>query len=469
MQNRQRPRQISYTAIGENRGNKRAWLQGLRLEQIGFEIGQRYNRHYDEEQNRILLTLDPQGSHVVSGKNLNGFKRPVIDIENQQLTRMFERYKKSRVLYYDNHLVLSIHPEEMTRAQAWEDLLINLEGGCLTTGTICVGGGISSSAIKDGLMATGYDTHTEWVIDIEPKYLQSAIDNSRAIDDETIIVCGSLNDVETSMLTPVNLLNISLPCTGLSPSGRSKNRLKHPEDHETAGTAVLRAIDYIETNMPPMIWNENVKEFASSATGALFANRLRELGYNVQSGFYGGEMGTIEDRYRSITLATHPDLDIDLDQLVPVMTKQGCVNDILEDIAPDDPAWRTFDYLHAKEERDIANGKGYRQQLIEGHEDSIGVMGRGYRKGRSTEARKTHPTDPTLSRLFTPVEMARLQQVPEELIANLCDTTASEILGQGVSYPLFVAMGQFTGKALDNLRGVSPSVAKEAVYAPSLG
>lgn len=365
----------------------------------------------------------------------------------------------------------------MARADAWDDFLINAQGGALTMGSICVGGGISTHALKDGLGRQGVDTYSEWVIDIEEKYLQSAKDNTRAIDDETVIVCGSLTDVEVEMLTPVNVLNISLPCTGFSTSGRSKNQLKDPESHKTAGTTVLRAIEIIEKLMPPLIVNENVVPFASSATASLMAGRLRELGYNIQDGIYGGEMGTLEDRKRSIMVATHPDLDVDLDLLMPLYTKQASVSDVLEDIDLDDPQWRKFEYLHEKEARDKAAGKGFAQQLLRGDEDSVGVMGRGYLKARSTEPRLMHPTDPGLSRLFTAVEHARMQQVPPELVANLPRGRAHEILGQGVSYALFVALGALFGQETNELtKRVSGNIMQNIeasgggiVYAPRFG
>lgn len=427
-------------------------MEGLRLDRIGFKPGEPYGVSYNPDNRTMVIFRDPEGPRVVSHKKRNGFERPIIDVVNKEVTALFDQFKKGRVLFYDDHIVVGIHKEEVARANAWDDFVTNLEGGCVTTATICVGGGISSSALKDGFSMQGIDTHTEWVIDIEPEYLQSAINNSKAIDDETIIVCGSLTDVETDLLTPVNVLNISLPCTGFSTSGRAKNQLKDPESHKTAGTTILRALDIIETLMPPVIINENVVPFATSATASLMAGRLRELGYNIQDNVYGGEMGTIEDRKRSIMVATHPDLDLDLDMLVPVMTKQASVNDILEDIPLDDPQWRTFDYLHAKEKRDKAAGKGFSQQLILGHEDRVGVLGRGYLKGRSTEPRKQHPENPALSRLFTAIEHARLQQVPENLIEGLPRGRAHEVLGQGVSYPLFVALGSLAGRSMADLR-----------------
>lgn len=447
-----RPRQVTYTAVGENKGAHRIWLEGLRLGSTGFDPGVSYSVDYNADNRTIVIQPDTNGHRAVSSKKRNGYQRPVIDLRNRDVSEIFGRFSKARVLYYDNHIVIGVHREEIARANAWDDFLINLEGGCLSTATICVGGGISTNALKDGFSRQGIDTHTEWVIDIEPQYLQSAIDNTRAIDDETIIVCGSLTDVETELLTPVNVLNISLPCTGFSTSGRAKNQLKDPESHKSAGTTIIRALDIIEKLMPPVIINENVVPFASSATASLMAGRLKEMGYNLQDNVYGGELGTIEDRKRSIMVATHPDLDIDLELLVPVLEKQASVRDILEDIPLDDPQWRSFDYLHDKEARDTAAGKGFKQQLIQGDEVSVGVMGRGYLKARSTEPRLQHPEDPKLSRLFTAVEHARMQQVPPELVANLPRGRQHEILGQGVSYALFVALGALAGRSMAPFR-----------------
>lgn len=79
---------------------------------------------------------------------------------------------------------------------------------------------------------------------------------------------------------------------------------------------------------------------------------------------------------------------------------------------------------------------------------SVGTIGRGYSKARSTEPFLAHPVDQGLSRLFTAVEHARLKGIPESLVAGVSETTAHEILGQSVIYPVFEAVGKAIGQSL---------------------
>lgn len=53
-----------------------------------------------------------------------------------------------------------------------------------------------------------------------------------------------------------------------------------------------------------------------------------------------------------------------------------------------------------------------------------------------------HSEDRSKNRLLTPSEHARCMTMPAELVADLCRTTAHEILGQSVIWQAFRALGQ---------------------------
>lgn len=100
----------------------------------------------------------------------------------------------------------------------------------------------------------------------------------------------------------------------------------------------------------------------------------------------------------------------------------------------------------------LAAGKGFKRQLVTPDSTSVGTVGRGYFKGRSTEPFLQHP-DPSkseLSRLFTATEHARLKGIPPSMVDGLSETIAHEVLGQSVVYPVFQAVGEALGMALTN-------------------
>ncbi len=442
-----KPLQISYTRLGERRGALRFWQEGLRLASAQFYPGESISLKSIPELSTMIVELG-EGEHTVSGRK-NRYKEektPIIDINNKLLEETFGVARLLRTSYYNRKLVIQAHSHELNRLIAIDDFKANLRAGVLSVGTVCVGGAICSQAIKKGAETQDVRLEGEWVIDIENKYLQSMLDNTDVASSNTTIVEGALGDVEVEQLVPVNVLNLSLPCTGYSVSGRSKNRLENPESHKTAGTAILKTMEIVEKLMPPVITNENVVPFASSASADLMSGRLRELGYHVETRVLGGEMGTLEDRKRSILVASHPSLSLSLDTLMPLMRKEDSIKDILEDIPLNDPSWKTYDYLAKKEIRDKEQGKGFRRQLLSGEEESCGVIGRGYAKARSTEPFVLHPTNPELSRLFTEKEHAAVMKIPVELVANMSKTQAHEILGQSGSYALFTALGAWLSK-----------------------
>ncbi len=442
-----KPLQISYTRLSERRGALRFWQEGLRLTAAGFEPGISITIHPIPELNTLIIERG-EGTNTVSSRKRqrSAPPTPIIDINNKQIEDVFGGSKLLRVSYYKGKLVAQAHSHELNRLIAMDDFRANLQAGQLTTGTVCVGGGICTSAMKQGAGEEGVTIESDWVIDIEQKYLQNLLDNTTVASNNTTIIEGAVGDVEVEQLTPVSILNLSLPCTGFSPAGRAKNRLENPESHRTAGTAILKALEMVEKLMPPVVINENVVPFASSASADLMGGRLKELGYHIESAVYGGEMGTLEERKRSIMVASHPSLSLSLDSLVPVMEKEARIADILEDIPLDAPCWKPYDYLAKKEVRDQAAGKGFRRQLLDGSETQCGVVGRGYNKARSTEPFIQHPENPALSRLLTEGEHAAIMKIPQKLVAGNSKTLAHEILGQSGSYALFTALGQWLAK-----------------------
>lgn len=460
-----RPSQITYTMLGQHRDNKRLWLEGLRLNEMGFTPDTSIDfRTIPEFCAATLEVTKNPTRNTVSSRKRKGSDQviPIVDINNQKLSELFEGIDLVRVMYYKNRLLLQAHSNEMNAMTAIEDLEINTMAKRLTMGVIGVGGGVFSSAIKEGLEATGIELETSWVIDIEQKYLESAMRNSKAISDKTIIVNGDASHVETNLLTPINIFLISNSCTGFSSAGRAKNQLENPEAHKDAGLMILKTIEIIERYMPPVIWHENVVAFNSSASASLLVGKLQALGYEIQSGVYGGEMGTLEDRKRSILVATHKSIKFDLkNHLVPVMEKELQLKDVMEDIPLDDPSWKTYSYLKEKAVRDLEAGKGFRLQHLTGEETKIGVIGAGMSKARSTEPFFIHPTNPDLLRLPTVAEHAAFMKIPISLVDGLSKTVAHEVLGQSGSYALVKAIGVMTGKELNSQFNNEPFVIEE--------
>lgn len=146
-------------------------------------------------------------------------------------------------------------------------------------------------------------------------------------------------------------------------------------------------------------------------------------------------------------------VEFDFDQLMPPVVRERRLGEVLEPIAPDDPRWSPMQGLKDKMVRDKAEGKNFAMQVVTEDSASIGTLTKGYSKVRSTDPKVQHPENSGLLRQLTGREHARVKEVPERLIEGLCNTTAHEVLGQGVVYPPFRDLGQHVGNALNRLAG----------------
>jgi DNA (cytosine-5)-methyltransferase 1 len=106
-----------------------------------------------------------------------------------------------------------------------------------------------------------------------------------------------------------------------------------------------------------------------------------------------------------------------------------------------------------KEERDREAGKGFRMQIVNQESLAIGTIGKDYQKNRSTEPTIAHPIEgERLLRLLTPNEHARIKGMPEQLVEGMPATRAHAILGNGVVFEPFLAVGKALAKAVLSVR-----------------
>jgi DNA (cytosine-5)-methyltransferase 1 len=447
--------QVSYIKVGKKKDNKRLWLEGKRMALCGFERGAKYHTVFDVQKRSLTLELDENGDRQVSGRKRGDKELPIVELCSSSVTQYIEDVlgdaPRVRVAFEARRLTITVHPHDLLQSEREKRLTDNLLQGIIDEATLCAGGGISSYALHEGLNEAGIKAHSEFIVDIEGKYLQSAIDNNPHIDENTRIFEAALEEVETELLGPVDVLNVSLPCTGFSNSGKSKNKIKHGESHEAAGTAVFGLMQILPAVNPSVVISENVPQFKDSATYALIRGTLDKLGYEVHDTVLGREMGAFEDRNRHIMVAVSKGIadKFDLSTIQPSDTPPKKLGDLLDDLPKASELWRTYDYLKSKEERDKAAGKGFSRQLVNEESERIGTIGRGYNKARSTEPFVQHPTDPNKSRLLTVAEHARVKGIPENAVAGQSKTIAHEILGQSVLFPVFKSIGRHIGSFLN--------------------
>ena len=451
---------IVNTHVGISRGKKRIYFEGVKLEREGFKPGMRFDVTNVNDQ--LNLTFSDIGKYKVSRRKnrVNGHESPVIDITAAEMAQLFDENDKVKVIIKEGVVLVSAHHSGINTFRREDRLLRKLKSDeKLSICSLCHGGGVLDSAFHHGLAKNKVSSSISIAIEIEPKYLESSLRNNAELWDKTSIVCESaVQDVDLDTLNhgEVDVVIAGIPCVGASKSGISKNKIKFAEEHSTAGAVFFHTLNLICKLNPSIIVIENVPEYANTASMAVIRSVLQGLNYSLQERVIdSSDFGCIEKRKRLAFIAISKGIDtFNLDRISTGNT-ENCpklIKDILDDVPDDSPRWKSFDYLTEKASRDALNGKGFKRQLLTEDDSKVGVISRGYAKCRSTEPFLVNKKNNTLSRIFTPLEHARLKRVPSKIINGLSETIAHEILGQGVAFSPFYMLAKSLSFSLQKWR-----------------
>jgi DNA (cytosine-5)-methyltransferase 1 len=441
--------------VRSNKGAPRIWLENQRMARAGFEPGARYNLTVGDQ--RVVLTVNADGSRTVTGHKKGERTIPVIDINSAAALGAFAGLERVRVVFRASEIHILPLASQKKAAERLERIERKLRAGePLRSGSLCHGGGILAKALHDGMEMAGVKTKLVMANDIEGGVLNHAAEVNPVWDDETIAVSAPMQELVTDayfmrQVGTLDVLDAGLPCVGASTAGRSKKHLSMAEADTNVGHLVVSFLMMIEAWNPALIILENVVPYLNTASMFIIRNTLRDWGFVVhETVLEARNFGCLEDRKRACIVAVTQGLHFEMESIEQPGPSGKKLGEILDPtIGPHSDLWSEYEYLRRKEASDIAAGKGFRRQILGPDADRVGTIGAGYAKVRSTEAQVAHP-DPndTRSRLLTPHEHARAKGVDESLIAGLSATRAHHMLGNGICPPPFLATGVAIGRAL---------------------
>ena len=443
---------VIYSKVGQNRGALRIWVEGPQLLAQGVKPGDRFNVVTQDQ--RIRMVFSPDGTNTVAKRVRNGDELPVIDVTGQKLEAAFRENDRVRIVVKDGTIEVTLHHQERARQNREMRLKQALNSGApVLIGSMAHGGGVLDHAIHAGLTEAGIDSKLAFANELEEQYLQASLANNPVWSDGAIAVQGPMQEVEWQLLPKVDILIAGLPCTGASLAGKAKNKIKEAEEHEGAGALFVSFLQAIQTLKPSLVVLENVPQYLETTSMTVIRAVLSQLDYQVQETVLSGaDFGALEHRSRMVMVASSKGLPMpSIESLVKPAPTSPRLGSILEEVPLDDESWRSYDYLVEKEVRDKAAGKGFRRQLVTPFSTSVGTIGRGYAKARSTEPFVEHPSGDGRSRLLTPAEHARVKTIPESLVKGCSATVAHEILGQSIVHSVFTAVGAWMGGALRSM------------------
>lgn len=419
--------------LGSHKGARRVWLEGRRLQDVGFKAGVRYQVGTTAD-GALRLRLSKAGKHTVSHKQ----GRPVVDL----LTHALGDVERIQVRFSRHQVLIDLHPLDRATRARLARLNARLSAGQpLRLGSLSHGGGIASEALLRGLGGATL----AFALDIDGRYLEQSLEHG-PLRKGGLSVQADLGDLDPSVLPEVDVLEAGLPCVAASRAGRSKKHLVRPEADAQVADLAAAFCEVVRATRPAVVILENVPEYADSASADLIRRRLGRWGYTLHEHQADGLAWSLENRQRWLLVAVTRGLEINLADLVPT-TRPAALGEVLDARVPA-ASWRRFEHLDAKQARDRAHGSDFRQQLLSVRSTSVPTLRRGYQKAGSTDPRLVHPTRSGYSRLLSPAEHARIKGVPPALVRGLSDKVAHEVLGQSVISPAFVALGQLVASAV---------------------
>ena len=443
--------------LGLNKGAPRLWLEGSLPERAGFKPGARYSVKTDGQELRVVLKVDEKGVRLVSSKTKADRTLPVIDLNSKELLDRFAGMEAVRVVLMDGEIHVLPDAVEVKKADRRNRLQAMKELGVVTIGSVSHGVGVLSNAIHSGLRKMGLTPKLAWACDISEEILDQAAYANEVWDEDTVALAmpiqqlAFMDEYTISRLSRPILLEGGLPCVAASTAGRAKKGLAMPEHDENAGHLIAAFIALVARVNPAAILLENVTQYFNTASASILRTQLKELGYTVHEKVIAGADYAIEARVRQVLVAVTEGIDLDLESMIAPPREKQTVGSILDDVAEDDPCWSEMKYLKEKEVRDKAAGKGFAMAIASMEDTTVGTLGAGYAKVRSTEVKIPHPSNPDLLRQLSPEEHARVKGIPQHLLKDVTSKTfAHMVLGNSCVWPAFEHLGEVLGRALLN-------------------
>ena len=411
--------------IGERNGTKRIWIESKKLNETKLAQNLRYEPEYDFEAKRITLKTGLVNK-ISTRKKSNSL---VIDILNQNVNEIFKGFQHVVIKLYKDEVIIEPLKEE-------KDQQIAKQKAYSTNPTaieIFAGGGTLVKALSDA------GIKTVAAVELEDKYLQ----NLEANNPNVTTYCGDLAKLDISMLPKADMVVAGIPCEGYSQDKKKKSEKFGAQPTGLFGFYVLKIIDAIR---PAVVLIEEVPNFKSSAMASMTRYVLDSMGYHIsETELVGSDYGSLTKRKRYCMVASiKKGFEFD-DSLKKINTRT--VRDILE-VPVENRDWldknnsATISYSLEKEKEHIRKGEGFRIGRTYLDDKVTPTITKGYFKGRLTDPILCHPTIPDTYSWFTPRELARINGLPEDFLLTDTKTTNGEIIGQGVCYKSFNAVGK---------------------------
>ncbi|MFS1429603.1 DNA cytosine methyltransferase [Vibrio splendidus] len=449
---------------GSSETENRIWLEGHRFApyaKIGAGL-----KITDQNDEIIIEFVEPdntEATRTVSKRNVRGTDAPLIEINecNSAVLAAMSQDEMLRIVVKDNGIVIRANKNTVAcRQKEREERIINDVnlGNTIEKGSIFSGGGTLDHSGFEGFKRSGLSTVVRFAIDNDGDCIENLATNVKHVFDSRSMLIESdisLLNVGNGALPLVHILTLTPPCVDSCGAGKAKKGNKF----ETSKTAhlIYHYAQIIERTNPAYILVENVPNFRNEVSFHLLTALLESWGYNLQLRVINAhEDGfSLETRSRMFLVAESKGLEsgFDLDSVKPLESPLTKLGQALDYVSEDASCWSPKTGLIAKQERDLADGKGFRMQVYNDESIKIGTLRAQYQKSGSTDPLIAHPdSEKTLFRLLNKNEHARIKSLPESFVASWSNGTAHKFLGNGLDGMVAMSISHDLGLAILNLK-----------------
>ena len=429
---------LSFSSLGTAHDAPRFWIEGRRLETLGFAAGTPIEVQL--EPRGLIITPAVLSDRMVSLRRSAGGSRPIIDVNSHRLLGHLAEYREVKVTGSGGRLSItpSLRAFNIVRSLSAPRPFRVLDLFC--------GGGTCSDAFD-----ANPNFRVVGGVEIEPDFA----DEFTAKHPEAELILGDFRRMLAEELPEFDMLVAGIPCVEHSMQGRAKKGLAGRPELGELGDLYVHVLALVAARMPLAVAIENVPSFGTSLAGMTMVANLKRLGYAVVENMLEPNTAWNEPttRNRWVCIAT---LKPGFRLTIPNTPFTGRVGDFFD--APDavrDQAdvariATTIEGLRRHNERHAAQGHGFAMKVLTGDETAAPTLCKSYHKCNSSGFFVESGRGP---RMLRRDEIARLQG---QTILTEHYATAVQMMGQGVLTrvfrEIFRQLGDFLGGDGSNLK-----------------
>lgn len=436
---------------------KRIWLEGKKLARI---VSAGTPMFIQDKQDGIVVKFNHENAQrTVSQRTTSNSTVPLIEISesNSEFLKSISEDTILRIAVTSKGIRITPNMEVVSnRINERESRLINklANGDKLEIGSIFAGGGTFDYCGAQGFEKAKLATVVRMAIDFDSSAVENLASNCGHIFDEKSLLIESdisLLNFDRS-LPKLDILKITPPCVDASRAGKAKKG----NIVETSKTAhlVYYYSQLIDKCNPSYIMFENVPEFQYEASFLVVKGLIESFGYKTQLRIIDAnkEGFALETRKRMFMVAESEGLvgNFDINEVSSLRSVPVTLQEVLDDVPTEHSSWKAKTGLIEKQERDKANGKGFRMQVFTGEESYIGTIRSQYQKSGSSDPLIVNKESGKF-RIINGKEHARVKNIDEAFIDGLSDAQAHKILGNGLIGSVAESLCFFLAKAIKSI------------------